>query len=560
MFWKKVNNTRVVPVNWKIVFVFSLFILLSNLATNYINLIFNRTEQINLMNQLLTKDLKSVYSYCNNQYQIYEFDKNLERSLLSLEKKGLYEIKNRKAVVLGIKPEGELLFQSSKIKKYNIFQDSAVLDKMKKELKNNVDEGNVYFNFNNEEYFGLYRYNAKWNIFILRAEELNEFYAKSRIIFRDVSFIILIVTALIAVIGIFILRFILRYIDIMTSSIMKMVKTQQMELIDMSSATNDDITYLGTAFNSLSSSIDNLIGIFRKFANRDIVVKAYRDGEVKLEGTKRELTVMFTDIKSFTFITETLGNDIIKLLNLHYDRAIREIISNDGVIGSIIGDALLAVFGALEDSYRNKSHQAIAAAYRIHQVTSSLRERMAEVKERLEAENGKLDSMQLKVYKAVLLEVGVGIDGGEVFYGTLGSYVRMTNTVIGDTVNSASRLEGLTRIYKVPVICSEYIREDIESFGEDHGLYFVELDKVQVKGKTEGKTIYWPVPGDIFDNEMQKQVSIFEDALQLYYAGDWGQAHKKFKKCKLSVADEFKQRTAGKCPKNWNGIWEMTTK
>ncbi len=560
MFGKKVNNVRVIPVTLKIIFVFTLFILISNFTTNYINLISNRAEQLKLMNQLLTKDLKDIYTYCSNQYEIYQYDKDLEGSLESMVRKGEHELKNDKAVILGFDVDGNILFQASEIETKEQFPDQEKLAEIKRKLARGEDEGPLFFTFNDEEYFGMYKFNPKWELFIMRAEELNEFYSSSRIIFYQISAIIIIITIIIAVVGIFILRFILRFIDHMTSSIMRMVKTQQLELIDLSEATNDDITYLGTAFNSLSSTVDNLIGIFRKFANQDIVNKAYTERQVKLEGTKKDLTILFSDIKSFTFITETLGTDIIKLLNLHYDRAIREIVNYDGVIGSIIGDALLAVYGVIETSNENKSYQAVLSAYKLHDVTDTLRIRMAKIKKDLEAERGKLNRDEMKIYKAVLLEIGIGIDGGEVFYGTLGSYVRMTNTVIGDNVNAASRMEGLTRIYKVPVICSEYVKADIEDNVEDHGIHFIEIDTVMVKGKTRGQKIYWPILEIDFDNALKRNITAFESGLEFYYAGDWTNAKKKFSRVSLPLADVFKERTKGKCPKKWNGIWEMTTK
>jgi len=82
--------------------------------------------------------------------------------------------------------------------------------------------------------------------------------------------------------------------------------------------------------------------IFRTFVTQDLVQRAYKEGEIRLEGSQQELTILFSDIKGFTYMTETLGNDIINLLNLHYDQAIREIHSHNGIVGSIIGDALLA--------------------------------------------------------------------------------------------------------------------------------------------------------------------------------------------------------------------------
>ena len=560
MFGKKVNKTRVFPVTIKIIITFTLFLLISNFATNYVNLVFNRTEQFKLMNQLLTKDLKSMYNYCNNQRNIYEFDKNLERSLQSIEKSGLHNLKNSKAIVLGFSIDGKMLFQASKIKKHKTFTDTLVLVKISKDFGQNKDKGHIHFRFNNEDYFGIYKYNPSWKVFILRAEEINEFQSESRDIFRLISIIIITMTILISIVGIFVLRYILRFINSITDSIMKMVNSQELELIDLEGATNDNITYLGMAFNSLSNTVDNLISIFRKFANQDIVVKAYRDREVKLEGTKKELTILFSDIKSFTFISETLGTDIIKLLNLHYDRAIREIINNNGVIGSIIGDALLAVYGVLEDNNENKSYQAVISGYKLHEVTETLRVRMQNIRDEVQQEKGKLSSEEMKAYKAVLLEIGVGIDGGEVFYGTLGSYVRMTNTVIGDNVNAASRLEGLTRIYQLPVICSKYVKEDIEENVDNHGIHFIEIDTVMVKGKTEGKRIYWPIMEADFDKAMQKYISAFELGLELYYKGKWVEANKKFRMCKLPVAEEFINRTDSKRPKVWNGIWEMKTK
>jgi class 3 adenylate cyclase len=563
MLGRKVNNTRVVRVTTKIVLTFTLFILLSNLASNFANTTYSASELYKLMNQLLIKDLKTMYSYCNNQYEIYIYDQKLEESMKSIESKGLNEIKNHKAVVLGIKKDGTMPFQASKIQRPETFTDQAALNYMISNIKSDDgegSEGHLNFIFNNEEYFGMFKYNQKWDMFILRAEERNEFLKDSRLIFIQISIVIVIITLITAFIGIIVLRRILRFIDVITNSIMNMIETKELSIIDLKGATNDDITYMGTAFNSLSNTVGNLVNIFEKFANQDVVSKAYKDREVKLEGTKRELTILFTDIKSFTFITETLGNDIIKLLNMHYDRAIREIIRYDGVIGSIIGDALLAVYGALDDTTENKSYQAVLSGYKLHEVTELLRLRMDKIKTELEEEKGKLNKEELQIYKAVLLEIGVGIDGGSVFYGTLGSYVRMTNTVIGDNVNAASRMEGLTRIYKVPVICSEYVKDDIEKNVKNHGIYFLELDRVMVKGKTKTQKVYWPILESDMDEKFKKNIAAFELALELYYNGKWADARKQLSKCSLRLADIFKERTKEKCPSNWNGVWQMTTK
>ncbi len=558
---KKVNDTRVFPVTIKIILIFTLIILVSNLTSNYINLMFNRTEQIHLMQQLLGKDLRDIYGFCNTQHEIYTYNRDMRGSLQAIQEKGLHELKNKKAIVLGIKPDGKLLFQSSRIKQYDQFSDTKSLRDMLDKKQRNISEGFINIVYNNEPYLAIYKYNQKWDVFLLRGEENNEFYARSRMIFIYISIIVIIVTLISAIVGVFFVRFLLRYIGIITNSIMKMVQDQQLEIIPLDKAPNDDITYLGVAFNSLSSTINNLVTIFRKFANKDVAMKAYRERQIKLEGTQRQLTVLFSDIKSFTYITETLGTDIIKLLNLHYDKAIREIVRYDGVIGSIIGDALLAVFGVFEEQTENKSFQAIQAAYSIQQVAESLRNKMQKRHEDVIRRQGKLLPEEEAVFKAVLLEVGVGIDGGEVFYGTIGSYVRMTNTVIGDNVNAASRLEGLTRIYKVPVICSEYVKTDIEKNVPDHGIEFLELDTVMVKGKTIGKKVFWPIPAKIIDKKLHTEIKDFSEGLELYYNGDWKKAYRSFSKCTLPLAEVFKERTKNnECPKRWNGIWEMKTK
>jgi len=551
---------RIFPITTKIILVFTVFILVSNISSNYINLLLNRSALLEQMRQLLIKDLKDIYNFANNQHLIYDYNKDFQSAMKNIEEKSLLEYKNKNSIALGIKDTGSLIFEASKIRKYGTFNDAKALKKMLEARAKNIFEGFETIVFNQQEYFAVYKYNAQWDAFILRGEELNEFYEESRTIFRNISVLILVLSILCAVIGIYLLRYILRFVGIMTSSIMKMSKNQELGNIDLKGAPNDEITFLGLSFNSLSTTVNNLMNIFKKFANKDVVQKAYQEREVRLEGSQKDLTCLFSDIKSFTYMTETLGTDIINLLNLHYDKAIREIFEHDGIIGSIIGDALLAVYGVLQNNH-NKSYQAIISAYKIQAVAKNLRARMQEQRLEIEQKRGPLTEDEERVYKAVLIEVGVGIDGGLVFYGNIGSHERMTNTVIGDNVNSASRLEGLTRIYKVPVICSEYVKEDVEKNMPGHGLFFLEIDMVQVKGKTVYKKIYWPLTQKSITEEVQAQINFFTRGLELYYEGKWSEAKEVFRSCEMPLAEVFKERTAsGQAPDNWNGVWAMTSK
>jgi len=260
-------------------------------------------------------------------------------------------------------------------------------------------------------------------------------------------------------------------------------------------------------------------------------------------------------------MTETLGTDIINLLNLHYDRAIRLIQQNEGIIGSIIGDALLAVFGTLEGTEKQRSFLALKSAFHIQEVADQLRQAMAKKKEELLALKGELTPQEEAVFKAVLLEVGVGIDGGKVFYGRIGSYVHMTNTVIGDNVNSASRLEGLTRVYKVPIVVSDQIQREVMEVNSTQ-YYFQELDTVQVKGKTIGKKVFWPIEQAKLNDDLKTKLQMFQEGLRLYYEGDWQEAEKVFKKTDLPTVQIFMERMQAvkNPPLGWSGIWTMTTK
>jgi adenylate cyclase len=569
---KEFGNTQVISITSRIIFIFTLSILAACLSSNYINLALNRAQQIKMMKELLVRDLKEVYDFSNSQYVIYEYSQaepgSLQSSMKAIESRALPQLKNHQSIMIGIRIKdlrrASVIFQASKTPMSSFFKDKSAIEKMVMQTRQGIDQDTITFNYNGEKYYGVYKRIPKWDAFMIRAEELNEFYYNSRMIFRDVSLIIGLITLISTLIGIYFIRHTTRFIGIITDSIIQMTQNQQLELIRLEGATNDNITFMGMAFNSLSNSINNLLTVFRRFVNKDIATQAYRQKTVLLEGTQRELTVLFSDIKSFTFMTETLGTDIINVLNLHYHRAIKAIFQYNGIIGSIIGDAVLAVFGIkIDDDPEplNKSYQAVMAGYAIQEVAKILRSEMEMRHNEIISKKGTLTPEEERIYQAVLVEVGVGIDGGVVFYGNIGSYERMTNTVIGDNVNAASRLEGLTRIYKVPLICSEYVKIDIEQNQPDHGLYFLEIDTVQVKGKSVGQKIYWPVPLEMVDDHLQVQFDKFAASRVLYNSGDWRGAHQRFEQVNLPVAEEFIRRTgSGEAPENWSGTWNLETK
>ena len=556
-FFQYVGDTPIIPISSKILLVFITLLLLSNFFTNFVNLQLNQRQIINLTNQNLVNQLKEIYTTATNQYEIYKYSQDKDESINSIIDTAKKGFSQKNSMVMGVEVGGRLLLSASASEDEEFFWDSDALYEMNEKRLKGVTEGSIYFNTKRGEFLGVYKYHEDWRCYLLRAELVSDMNSSTVKIFALISGIICIITVIFLWIGLVLFNKILSNVKRITEGLYRMQASQSMELIDLSGASNDDITYLGASFKSLYATINNLLGIFQKFVSKDVVNKAYSDHIIRLEGTQRELTMLFSDIKGFTYMTETLGNDIINLLNIHYDKVIHNIHQNDGVIGSIIGDAVLAMYGTF-NFQDNKSVQAVRSAWSITRVTAELREKLIFRRKEIE-ETRPLTESEEKVFKAVLLDVGVGIDGGNVFYGNIGSSEHMTNTVIGDNVNSASRLEGLTRVYKIPVIVSEYVKNEVESATSAYK--FIEIDTVQVKGKTEGKKIFFPIDVSSADEEIIRKYEIFQLGLQAYYDGDWKQARALFKTCELDVGKVFLERISiRQSPADWSGIWTMTTK
>ena len=556
---KKVGKTKIIPLGLKILLIAIFLILLSNFATNFISLQLSQRQIINLSNTIMVAQLKELYTNSSNQYQIYTYSNDRNEAFKVMKEVAASGFENPHSIAMGFDTSGKISILSSNSQKMAIsnFSDKEALSELNAKYKEGIREGSLSFNLLDGEYFGIYKWQPDWNMYLVRAEKRSDISANTRRVFSFTSIIILCLTVLFVIIGYIIINKEFAQLHAFTQDLFDMQKKKQLGLIDISKASNDDITYMAASFNSLSSSVNNLLHTFQKFVSKDVVAKAYSEQEVLLEGTQQELTMLFSDIKSFTYRTETLGNDIIDVLNVHYNKVINKVHVNNGVIGSIIGDAILAVYGTL-GSQNPKSLDAVISAWDITRVTANLRAAMIEKRAEIEKTRNLTESEE-KIFKAVLLDVGVGIDGGNVFYGNIGSNEHMANTVIGDNVNSASRLEGLTRIYHLPVIVSGYIKDEVEKVSQRYR--FFEIDTVQVKGKTEGKKIYFPFDCQEMDNDLLTKYELFEEGLTLYYQGEWKKAVTIFKSCELDVTEVFLERMGTQeAPEDWRGIWTMTTK
>ena len=246
--------------------------------------------------------------------------------------------------------------------------------------------------------------------------------------------------------------------------------------------------------------------IFGKYVSRGVVNDILKgDIGIDLAGRSREVTVLFSDLRSFTTLSESLTpRETGHLLNTYFDAMIPIVFDHGGTLDKLIGDAIMAFFGAPGEL---KDHPAKAA-----ETALKMLDRLAELK----SDN--------RVKGLDRLSVGIGLNTGPVTVGNLGSHHFMDYTVIGDTVNLGSRLEGLNKIYGTSIIISRHTAARL-----DQRFVIREIDRVQVKGKADAVTIFELLGfRDGLDKKRFELVEIFESGLDLYKNGEWESAEKAF--------------------------------
>ncbi len=281
--------------------------------------------------------------------------------------------------------------------------------------------------------------------------------------------------------------------------------------------------------------------IFGRYVSPGIVHELLKnDMGPSLEGRRQEVTVLFSDLRNFTSLSENLGaKETGRLLNHYFEAMIEVVFRHNGTLDKLIGDALMAFFGApVPDS--NHPVQAAETALNMIQAIEQLKQ------------TSELPGIQG-------LEVGIGLNTGSVIIGNLGSPAFMDYTVIGDTVNLASRLEGLNKVYGTRII----IGPDTANALDDRFLAR-ELDYVRVKGQKHTVTIYELVGcrADASD-ECLARVRQFKTGLEAYRNYRWQAARRCFEKILeqtpsdgpsrffVDKIDHFGQTPP---PKEWRGV------
>jgi adenylate cyclase len=262
-----------------------------------------------------------------------------------------------------------------------------------------------------------------------------------------------------------------------------------------------------------------------------------------LGGERRELSVLFSDIRGFTTLSERLTPlQLVAFLNTYLTPMTRAVLGTGGFLDKYIGDAVMAVFGAPVPSRRHAS-QALECALRMHLELEKLQPR-------LQAEG-------------VELKIGVGVNTGEMVAGNMGAEERFDYTVVGDSVNLASRLEGLTKGYGVFCLVGDAARSAAEP-----EFRFREIDLVQVKGKHEPVAIHELLSGPQRTVAEYREPERFERALAQWRAGELEAAREGFAAFAAlnpgdRVAPLYLERIAdlnGVVPSGWNGVFVHTSK
>lgn len=274
------------------------------------------------------------------------------------------------------------------------------------------------------------------------------------------------------------------------------------------------------------------------------------DGVLRAEvGRREELTILFSDIRGFTTLSEALEPEqVVEILNGYFSGMVDIIFLHQGTLDKFIGDAIMAFWGA---PLRVNDHprRAVEAALTMTRW--------------LESYNTVLAERNLKP-----LAIGIGLHSGPVILGNIGSEKKLDYTIIGDNVNLCSRLEGLTKPYGCSVLVSESTRD---ALGDDYPCRIV--DAVRVKGKTRPVRIFEPLaspadPPELFD-KAQREMTQTDAAFTRYLERDWAGAALAYAKLlEAKPGDRLAELFMERCQQyaqyppaaDWDGVFTLQSK
>ena len=318
--------------------------------------------------------------------------------------------------------------------------------------------------------------------------------------------------------------------------------TQRVQL-----STHDEIGELAEAFNGMAVGLaekEKVRALLGKVVSPEIANELLSK-KVELGGEERDVTILFSDVRGFTALCEGQSpRQILSLLNEYFSAITAVIEAQGGVVDKFIGDAVMALFGApLQQG--DAPARAVRAALHMFSALGTLNEAFI-------------------VRGLSPISIGVGINSDRVVVGNMGSNTRLNYTAIGDGVNLASRLEGLTKYYGANIIVSEHTCLLAPDF------IYLELDKVRVKGKQAPVRIFEPLlPAAETTGQVQEASAVFQQFLSAYYSGAFTQAASLlqqfeagslYKPALVKLYRERLQHYASQPPAGWDGVSTFTDK
>ena len=294
------------------------------------------------------------------------------------------------------------------------------------------------------------------------------------------------------------------------------------------------------------SSEKRMKSTMSRYMDPGIADQLLEDGADIMGGLDTTATLLFSDLRSFTNITESLGaQGTVKLLNEYFEIMVECISEQGGMLDKFIGDAIMAAFG-LPISHEDDEDRGVKAGI-------NMIKRLWDWND-LREKDGKPP-----------LDMGLGLNTDKIVAGNIGSQKRMDYTMIGDGVNLAARLESACKQYNARILISDF------TFKKLKGTYRIRyIDDVVVKGKTEPVGVH-----EVLDYHSEKTfpnlmdvVNHFNEGRKKYISGDFQQAITSFKEClKINSEDKLSETYIDRCtqlisqkPKNWDGVWVMKSK
>jgi len=283
--------------------------------------------------------------------------------------------------------------------------------------------------------------------------------------------------------------------------------------------------------------------IFQKYVPGEVIDEFFKNPEGMLVGNNRVLAVLFSDIRGFTSISEKMAPDeLVSSLNSYFDVMVDVIDQRKGTVDKYIGDAIMAFFGA-PVKHSDDALQSVLAGIEMNEALVDFNARQAKL--------GKPE-----------FRIGVGINYGVVTVGNIGTKTKMNYTIIGDMVNLASRLEGLTKEYRQPLLISEGLQSRVKEQVPTRL-----IDRVAVKGKSQGVKIFTARRN--LSNAETEAWALHNGAMELYYSRDFKGAVEGFQQVQRILPQDFvAELMENRCldyiqnppPANWDGVEVMDHK